>query len=87
MTNYDNSELGVENPNHPANEIEVIELTDDQKEIQDLRMSIKELKQINANMQRVYHENNIYLSCPKGFEDTSEYIRLRELFNHKLNKI
>jgi len=89
MSNYDNEHLGHENPAFPPNleEIEVIELTDEQKEIQDLRMSINELQRINSNMQRIYNENFISLSSPKEYEGVGEYIRLRELFNHKLNKI
>lgn len=86
-TSYDNSELGVEHPNHPANEIEVIELSEEEQRIQYLEISIKELKRIDSNMQRLYDENAMSLVSPNGFTPISKYIELKEIFNYKLNKI
>ena len=83
MSNYDDSELGVENPNHPANQIEVIELTEEEIELQDLKMSVKELQRINKNMQRILSEEGLFIVG----KESEQYIKLQELFNHKLNKL
>lgn len=83
MPNYDNSELGVENPDHPANEIEVIELTEDEIRIHDLEMSIKELQRINKNMQRIFIEEGLFIIG----KESDKYIKIQERFNFKLNKL
>lgn len=86
MNNYDKSVLGVENPNHPANKIEVIELTYEEQELKDLQMEVKHLKQIHKNMQRIFIENAMSINC-NSQEEIERYIKLQELFNHNLNKL
>jgi len=88
MRNYDNSELGVEHPNHPANEIEVIELSQDEQRIQDLEIQIKEIKKIYSNILRMESEEGIFSQCIGMDEETeSKYIKLKSHFQLKLNKI
>jgi len=88
MENYDNSELGVEHPNHPANEIEVIELTQDEQRIQDLEIQIKEIQKIYSNILRMESEEGIFSQCiGMDEEKESKYIKAKEIFNFKLNQL
>ena len=88
MTNYDNSELGVENPNHPANEIEVIELSQEEQRIQYLEIQIKEIQKIYSNILRMESEEGIFSQCiGMDEEKESKYIKLKSHFQLKLNKI
>lgn len=81
--NYDDELIGVNNPLHPANEIDVVLLTAEEEKIQELEMAIRELQRINSNLIRIASENGIHL---KG-KNVDQYIKLQERFNFKLNQI
>jgi len=90
MGNYDNEHLGHENPAFPPNleDIEVIELTQDEKRIQDLEIQIKEIQKIYSNILRMESEEGIFSQCIGMDEETeSKYIKLKSHFQLKLNKI
>lgn len=92
MANYDDYVLGVNNPLHPTNEIQVNDeqfLTQEEIWIDAKKEEIKQIKQILSNMERIYNEGNGFLTflkndLPQGID---EYVRLREKLAFKINRL
>lgn len=96
--NYDNEQLGVNNPSHPANSIEVfdeIELTEEQLIIQDLTEEIRLLRKehqaikgILKQVEEMESEQGIYATC-LGMTEQQEkdYIRLRQCLKIKIDRL
>ena len=95
---YDEEKLGVNNPSHPANNIEVfdeIELTEEQLTIQNLKDELKDLKEEHEAIKGILRmidemeaEQGIYATCMgMNSKQESEYLHLRNSLKIKINRL
>ena len=96
--NYDNEQLGVNNPSHPANSIEVfdeIELTEEQLIIQDLTEEIRLLrkeheaiKSLLKVLNQMESKEGTYVTGIGMDEETQkEYITYKKSLEIKINRL
>ena len=96
--NYDNEQLGVNNPSHPANSIEVfdeIELTEGQLIIQDLTEEIRLLrkeheaiKSLLKVLNQMEAKEGTYVTGIGMDEETEkEYITYKKSLEIKINRL
>lgn len=98
MGNYDNEQLGVNNPSHPANSIEVfdeIELTEEQLIIQDLTEEIRLLRKeheaikslLKVLNQMEAKEGTYVTGIGMDEETVKEYITYKKSLEIKINRL
>lgn len=98
MPNYDEEQLGVNNPSHPANDIEVfdeVELTEEellisvlQDELKSLRKEHESIKGILKQIEEMEAKEGIYANC-LGMTEKQEkdYIHLRNCLKIKIIRL
>lgn len=91
MNGYDDKTTGLENPSHPANDIEVFdeEIQSPQEIwIENKLEEIKNIKKLWANMERIFNESVMLIASANEDNDSViEYIKLKATLTHRLNKL
>jgi len=98
MKTYDDQTTGIENPLHPANQIEVYEekeLTPEELIIESLREEIREFKKEHEAIKGIHKmivekeaKEGIYATClGMNDEQEKEYLHLKNCLATKINRL
>lgn len=98
MKTYDDQTTGIENPENPANQIEVYdekELTEDELKIQSLESIIKDFEKEHDAIKRMHKaisekeaKEGIYAAClGMNEEEEKEYLHLKNCLAIKINRL
>ena len=91
MNSYDDKTTGLENPSHPAVNIEVFDeeiYSPQEIWIENKLEEIKNIKKLWDNMERRFNESVMLIASANEDNDSViEYIKLKATLTHRLNRL